>query len=74
LKAEATSTVFIGNDTAEDIACAQRAGIRAIYLDERGDDVNSAVTKLGPVVSHALPTLDALVACLHTFGWKGGER
>lgn len=74
LKADAASAVFIGNDWAEDIVGAQRAGIRAIYLDERENDRNSVVTKVVAVVLHAWPTLEALVACLRTFGWKGGDR
>jgi putative hydrolase of the HAD superfamily len=70
LHATSTSALFIGNDWNADIVGARRAGLRAIFLEERGRHSASAAPEIAEAVMRATPTLDAITSALRACGWN----
>ncbi len=63
------STVFVGNDWAADVLGARRAGIRAIYLNEKVTVGVQMRTDMNGVYEVA-PTLEAISTALRLLGWR----
>ena len=67
--ATSDTAVFIGNDWAADVLGARRAGISAIYLNEKLTDGVQTRTDFEGVYEVA-PTLDAIATALRQVGWR----
>jgi HAD superfamily hydrolase (TIGR01509 family) len=67
----ASRAVHVGNDVRADIAGAQAAGLRAVFLNPAGPGFEASGLLPRPRVIGAFPTLDSIVAALEGHGWQG---
>jgi putative hydrolase of the HAD superfamily len=65
----ADAAVVVGNSVADDVDGARRAGLRAIYVDDRAVGVEPMIEQQAFVL-RAEPTLEALTLALQRFGWR----
>jgi putative hydrolase of the HAD superfamily len=70
LHAATEAAVFVGNSMADDVEGARRAGLRALYLDDRATGLEPLETD----VLRVRPSLSTLSDALHRFGWQGSSR
>jgi putative hydrolase of the HAD superfamily len=61
--------VFVGNNIAEDIVGAQRAGLRSLFMRNNGDELPELPH--GPAVLEVTPDLYSIARGLASFGWNG---
>lgn len=62
------TTVFVGNDWTADVLGAQRAGLRAIYINDQTESIKIITGVSGAI--EVPPTLEAIVGALRIFGWQ----
>jgi putative hydrolase of the HAD superfamily len=74
LGVSAERTVFVGNDLHADIAGAQGAGLRAVYVNPAGSGFAAGGLRPRPQVVGASTTLGSVVAALEQLGWAGPDR
>ncbi len=70
LRVAPSRAVFVGNDVSADIAGAQQAGLRAVFVNPDGPRFAAANLLPHPQVVGALPALTSIIGGLQQLGWS----